>query len=213
MHSVFRQGKRVLKRLLPVALRRQLRAIESRVIHGSQANRFALLDAQFDRTRLSIAVQMQMTRASIAHETELLQALVRIHAESTAAAFAEQSHQTRSLLFDLIQGHHLENESATRSTGREVVESAQDGRGYLDALRRKLHGPVTAAEIIGACKVVCAQIPARESSRIAGVTSAGFVRARRAARTDYRADSGRQELSLLGSEAEPCGSISSRLQR
>jgi hypothetical protein len=132
------------------------------VIHGTHAHRLAIFSAQFDRTRLSIAVQAQMTRASIAHEAELLQALVRIHAESTAAALAEQSRQTRSLLLDLNGGHHLESEPAT---GREVIESAQDEPGYLGALRRKLHGPLTAAEIIGACKVVCAQLPEPEKVR------------------------------------------------
>jgi len=106
-----------------------------------------------------------MTRAAIAHEADLIQALVRMQAASMAAALAEQSEQTRSLLFDMIQGYQSENGFATGSTDYEADDSARDASGFLDAVRQRLQEPLTSAEIIGACKVICAQLPRPEKVR------------------------------------------------
>ena len=166
IHSALRHGTRALKRVLKACgLAPPLRAIQRRFIHTFQPTSPSSLDPQFDRTRISVAVQAEMTRAAIAHETNLIQAVVRMQAASMTAALAEQSEQTRSLLFDLIQGYHSENGLAPGSTDLEADDSDRDASGFLAALRQRLQGPLTAAEIIGACKVICAQPPQAEQVR------------------------------------------------
>jgi hypothetical protein len=166
IHAALRYGKKALKRALKCCgLAAPLRAIQRRVIHAWQMKSPPSLDPQFDRTRISIAVQAEMTRAAIARETDLIQAVVRMQVASMAAALAEQSDQTRSLVFDLIQGDHSEYGFATGSTGHDVGESEPDPSGFLDALRQKLQAPLTAAEIIGAFKIICAQLPQPEKVR------------------------------------------------
>jgi hypothetical protein len=166
IHSALRHGKRALKRTLKACgLGPPLRAIQRRVLHVPQINSPPSLGPEFDRTRISIAVQAEMTRAAIAHETDLIRAVVSMHAASLAAALAEQSEQARSLLFDLIEGYHSENRFAVGLTGHDVGDSEQNARGALDALHQKLQSPLTAAEIIGACKVICTQLPQPEKVR------------------------------------------------
>jgi hypothetical protein len=166
IHAALRYGKKALKRTLKgCGLATPLRAIQRRVMHAWQMDSPPSLDPQFDRTRVSIAVQAEMTRAAIARETDLIHAVVRMQAASMAAALAEQSDQTRSLVFDLIQGYHSDYNFAAGSTGHDVGDSELDASGFLDALRQKLQAPLTAAEIIGAFKIICAQLPQPEKVR------------------------------------------------
>jgi hypothetical protein len=79
-----------------------------------------------------------------------------------AELVAEQSEQTRSLVFDMIQHYHLENHAAAEPAAQPVQVSPGEPGCLNDALRQKLQGPLTSAEIIGACKVICAQLPAPE---------------------------------------------------
>jgi aminopeptidase N len=166
IHSAVRHGKRAVKRALKACgLGPPLRAIERRLRHTVQIKNEPSLGHEFDRTRISIAVQAEMTRAAIAHETDLIRAVLSMQAASMAAALAEQSEQARSLLSDLIEGYHSENRFAVGSTGHDVGDSERDARGALAALHQKLQSPLTAAEIIGACKVICTQLPQPEQLR------------------------------------------------
>jgi hypothetical protein len=167
VHSALRHGKTALKRALKACgLGRPLRAIQRRAIHVIRMTSPSSFDTQFDRTRVAIAVQAEMTRAAIARETDLIHAAVRMQAASMAALLAEQSEHARSLPFDMIHGYDLESGFAGRSTNHEADDSAGDSSRYLDVLRERLHAPLTASEIIGACKVICAQLPPPERIRV-----------------------------------------------
>jgi hypothetical protein len=166
IHWALHNGKRALKRTLKACgLGPPLRAIQRRLLSPRQMISSPSLGPEFDRTRISIAVQAEMTRAAIAHETDLIRAMVRMQSASMTAVLQEQSSQARSLLFDLLHGYHRENGFAARLAGHEVGDSEHDSSGFLDALREKLQAPLTAAEIIGACKVICAHLPQPEKVR------------------------------------------------
>jgi hypothetical protein len=162
-HKVLRFGKKTLKRLLKACgLGSPLRALHARVIYTLEPASLSSLGPQFDRTRVCIAVQADMTRAAITHETQLLQALVRMQAASVAEVVAEQSERTRSLLLDMIHHYHLELRTAAESTDQRALASVDESACCHDALRQKLQGPLTSADIIGACKVICGQAPTPE---------------------------------------------------
>jgi hypothetical protein len=162
-HTVLRYGKRTLKRVLKACgLGSPLRALHARVIYTLEPTSLSSLGPQFDRTRVCVAVQAEMTRAAIARETHLLQELVRMQTASVAELVAEQSERTRSLLFELIHHYHLENRTTPESTDNHVQVATDESDCLNDALRQKLQAPLTSAEIIGACKVICAQLPPPE---------------------------------------------------
>jgi hypothetical protein len=162
-HTVLRFGKKTLKRVLKACgLGSPLRALHARVIYTLEPTSLTSLGPQFDRTRVCVAVQAEMTRAAIAHETHLLQELVRMQAASVAELVAEQSERTRSLLFDVIHHYHLEHRTAPQSTDNHVKVSTVESDCLNEALRQKLQAPLTSAEIIGAFKVICAQLPPPE---------------------------------------------------
>jgi hypothetical protein len=163
IHQVLRYGKRTLKRLLKACgLGSPLRALHARVIYTLEPVSLSSLGPQFDRTRSCVAGQADMTRAAIAHETHLLQALVRMQAASVAEVVAEQSERTRSLLLNMIHHYQLELRATADSSDQQVLDSADESACFHDAVRQKLQGPLTSADIIGACKVICAQLPPPE---------------------------------------------------